>query len=179
MPACERRRRGAALSAWVHQISPLIGRQTSDLLVEFRTVSKSVLTTAGVQAAIATIGYLIAGVPQPFFFGPLTFFAALIPVVGTSLVALPLSALILLLGHPWKALFLVLWSLAVVGLVDNLLKPWLMRGGTRLHGVVVFFALLGGGLLLGPVGLIVGPLAVTFLLAMIRLGQRDFARRAS
>ena len=172
---------GPRLSAWVREISPLIGRQTSDLLAEFRTVSKSVLTsmmaTAGVQAVIATVGYLIAGVPQPFFFGPLTFFAALIPVVGTALVALPLSALILFLGHPWKALFLVVWSVAVVGLVDNLVKPWLMKGGTRLHGVVVFFALLGGGLLLGPVGLIVGPLAVTFLLAMIRLGQRDFARR--
>ena len=110
---------GPRLATWIQEISPLIGRQTSDLLDEFRTVSKSVSTsmmaTAGAQALVATVGYLIAGVPQPFFFGPHSFFAALVPFVGTSLVALPLSALILFLGHPWKALFLVLWALVAVG----------------------------------------------------------------
>ena len=63
----------------------------------------------------------------------------------------------------------------VVGLVDNFLKPLLMRGKMKLHGVVVFLALVGGVFVFGPVGLIAGPLSVTFCMAMITIGQRDFS----
>jgi predicted PurR-regulated permease PerM len=81
----------------------------------------------------------------------------------------------LLLGKTGAGIFLAIWAALVVGLVDNLLKPLLMKGGMRLHGAIVFFALVGGVIWFGPVGLIAGPLAVTFFLAMVRLGQRDFS----
>lgn len=172
---------GKRLLGWIEDVSPLRGRQTIELLAEFRTVSRSVLRstvlTAAAQATVATIGYLIAGVPQVIFFGFLTFFAAFVPSVGTAVVALPLAAILLVLGHTWQGIFLAAWSLAVVGLVDNLMKPLLMRGGMHLHGVVIFFSLLGGLLVFGAIGLLVGPLAVTFLLTMIRFGYRDFSPR--
>lgn len=169
---------GRRLLGWIEDVSPLRGRQTIELLAEFRTVSRSVLrstvVTAAAQAAVATIGYVIAGVPNVVFFGFLTFFAAFVPSVGTAVVALPIAAVLFLLGNTWQAIFLTAWSLAVVGLVDNLLKPLLIRGGMHLHGVVIFFSLLGGILVFGAIGLLVGPLAVTFFLAMIRFGYRDF-----
>ncbi len=172
---------GKRLLEWIEDVSPLRGRQTIELLTEFRTVSRSVLRstvlTAAAQSTVATIGYLIAGVPQVIFFGFLTFFGAFIPSVGTGVVAVPIAIVLLLLGHTWQGIFLLVWALGVVGLVDNLLKPLLMRGGLQLPGVVIFFSLLGGILVFGPIGLVVGPLAVTFFLTMIRFGYRDFSPR--
>jgi predicted PurR-regulated permease PerM len=134
----------------------------------------SSLATAAVQAVVALVGYLIARVPHPFFFGTLTFFIALIPAVGAAAVCLVAAVLLLATGHPWMALFLALWGVTVVGLVDNVVKPLLVKRGLSLHGAVVFFALLGGLSVFGPVGLLMGPMVVALLLALIRIHERDY-----
>jgi predicted PurR-regulated permease PerM len=169
---------GARLVEWLEEVAPLRPGQTTELLLEFRKVSVAVIVssvaTAGVQAVAAEIGYLIARVPQPLFFGALTFFIALIPAVGATSVCLAASVLLLATGHQWMALFLAIWSLSVVGLVDNVVKPLLVRRGMSLHGAVVFFALLGGLAVFGPVGLLLGPMMVAFFLALVRIHQRDY-----
>jgi predicted PurR-regulated permease PerM len=170
---------GKRLVAWIQETSPMRNRQTVELFREFRLVSRTVvgsmMATAGVQAGAATVGYLIAGVPQAGFFGLLTFIASFVPSIGTAIVAVPIAGLLLLLGKTLAGVFLLCWSVLVVGLVDNLLKPLLMKGDMNLNGAVVFFSLIGGALLFGPVGLIVGPLALAFFLTMLRLAQRDFS----
>jgi predicted PurR-regulated permease PerM len=133
--------------------------------------------SAAIQGVVGVIGYLIAGVPQPVFFGLLTFVAAFVPLVGTALVSVPLAAALFLLGRTGAAIFLLVWSIVALGLVDNVVKPMLLKGAMRIHGAMVFFSLVGGLLLFGPVGVVAGPLSVTFLLTMIRVGQRDFAGR--
>lgn len=174
---------GERLLGWLADAFPLRRRHTLELFREFRTVSRSVLRsvvlTAAAQAVVAAIGYLIAGVPQTVFFGFLTFFAAFVPSLGTGIVALPLAIVLLLVGDTWQGIFLLAWALLAVGLVDNLLKPLLVRGGTQLEGILVFFALIGGILAFGPIGLLVGPLAVAFLLAMVRFGRREWRAPAA
>jgi predicted PurR-regulated permease PerM len=169
---------GKRLLAWIEELSPLQGRQTVELFAQFTAVSRSVLRsqvlTAAAQATVAMIGYRIAGVPSVVFFGFLTFLVAFIPVVGTGVVALPLAALLLVLGNTWQAVFLAVWAVLVVGVVDNLLKPLLIRDGIQAHGVLILFSLIGGLLVFGGIGLLVGPLAVTFFLTMIRFYRRDF-----
>jgi predicted PurR-regulated permease PerM len=81
-------------------------------------------------------------------------------------------------GHSYSAIFLAAWGILAVGLIDNVVKPYLIRGGIELHGAVVFFALLGGLAYFGPVGLIAGPLVVSFFLAVIRMWDRDDAEAA-
>jgi len=161
---------GRRLVGWLAGISPAPD-DTKALASELRRASRSVLSslflTALVQAAAATAGYLVAGVPSAAFFGLLTFLAAFIPSVGTTLVALPLAGLVLALGHPWSALFLASWALLVVGLIDNVVKPLLIKEGLRLDGAVLFFALIGGLALFGAVGLLVGPLAVAGFVAAV------------
>jgi predicted PurR-regulated permease PerM len=170
---------GSRLMHWIEDVSPLRGRQTLELFGEFRKVSRSVLgstlATDTTQATVACIGYLIAGIPNAIFFAFLTFFCAFIPSVGTSIIALPLVGALFLFGQTWQAIFLAAWALLIVGLVDNVLKPLLLRGGMRLHGTVVFFSLVGGILVFGGIGILVGPLAVTFFLTMIRFAYRDFS----
>jgi predicted PurR-regulated permease PerM len=169
---------GAELVSWLEQISPLAPGQTTELLQEFRKVSAAVLVsslaTAGLQALVAFVGYLIARVPHPVFFATVTFFFAFVPALGAGGVALAVSLLLVLLGHPWAALFLALWGVLIVGLVDNIVKPLLVKRGMSMHGGLVFFALLGGLAAFGSVGLIAGPLTVAFFLALVRIYQRDY-----
>ena len=60
----------------------------------------------------------------------------------------------------------------MVGLIDNVLRPYLIRGGAQLHGALVFFSLIGGISAFGAVGLFLGPLVLTFFLAAVRIHHR-------
>lgn len=171
---------GARLVEWIESVSPLRRGQTREIMREFRSVSGAVLlssvATAGVQAVAALIGFLIARVPAPLFFAGVAFFLALIPAVGAAIVVLAAAALMFFSGHPWAALFLVVWGTVVVGLVDNIVKPLLAKRGMHQHGAIVFFALLGGLAAFGTVGLLLGPLIVAFFLALVRIWERDYGR---
>jgi predicted PurR-regulated permease PerM len=173
---------GKQLLAWIDAASPLRKGQTHELLAECRKVSYSVIVstviTAGVQTLAALAGYLIAGVPQAIFFTGLTFFFALIPAIGAAAVCLVAALVLLLTGHPYMAIFLAIWGVAVVGLVDNIAKPFLIKGDVEMHGAVVFFALIGGIAAFGMVGLLIGPLAVAMLLAILRMYKRDYLKAA-
>ncbi|HKQ68751.1 MAG TPA: AI-2E family transporter, partial [Polyangiaceae bacterium] len=170
---------GDTFVAWLDDLLPLRPGQTRELLREVRNVSYAVvvsmIVTAAVQAIAALGGYLIARVPQPFFFAAVTFFLAMIPAVGAAAVCLAAALLLYVTGHPYMAVFLVIWGLVVVGLVDNIVKPILIKGGSEMHGAVVFFALIGGLAVFGTVGLLAGPLIVALFLALIRMYRRDFA----
>lgn len=169
---------GDQLINWIDELSPLKRGQTRELFTEFKRVSYAVifstLVTSAVQAAAALIGYWIARVPYPLFFTGITFLAAFIPAVGAGSVCLGVAVIVLISGHQYAALFLAIWGLTAVALVDNLVKPLLIKAGMQMNGAVVFFALIGGLAAFGAVGLLLGPLIVTLLLALLRMYQRDF-----
>jgi predicted PurR-regulated permease PerM len=169
---------GKEFLAWLDSVSPLRPGQTKELVAEFKKVSYAVIVatvaTAAVQALVAFIGYLIAKVPHPVFFAVLTFFVALIPAIGAAGVCLFAALILLATGHPYMAGFLALWGLAVVGLIDNVVKPFLIKGELEMGGAVVFFALIGGIAAFGMPGLLIGPLAVATFLTLLRMYRRDF-----
>lgn len=169
---------GKDFVAWLDSVSPLRAGQTRELLAEFKKVSYAVIVatvaTAAVQALVAFIGYLIAKVPHPVFFAALTFFVALIPAIGAAGVCLFAALILLATGHPYMSLFLALWGLGVVGLIDNVVKPFLIKGELEMGGAVVFFALIGGIAAFGMMGLLIGPLAVATFLTLLRMYRRDF-----
>jgi predicted PurR-regulated permease PerM len=75
-------------------------------------------------------------------------------------------------GKIGMAIFLAVWGVVTVGLSDNLVKPLLAKRGMHMHGAVVFFALVGGLIAFGTIGLILGPLIVSFLLTLVRMRER-------
>jgi predicted PurR-regulated permease PerM len=170
---------GQQLLAWILRVSPL--PETNELLDEARKTSGFVLRssflTALVQGVVATIGFFIASVPNPLFFGTVALFAAFIPSVGTALVTIPLIGLLVLMGHIWQPIFLGVWAMLAIGLVDNVLNPMLIRGGVQLNGIVIFISLVGGMLVFGAIGIILGPLAITMFLAMVRFMYREYVER--
>jgi predicted PurR-regulated permease PerM len=167
---------GPRLVDWLVGVTPLPESQSRQLLGDFRNVSVAVLLasmgTAGIQSLAALTGYLLAGVPRPLFFTMVTFIVAFVPAIGATSVVVALAALMWLGNQPRAALFLLAWGLLVVGLVDNVLKPWLMRGRMHVHGALIFFALFGGLAAFGPVGLLAGPLVLAYFLAVVRIWPR-------
>jgi predicted PurR-regulated permease PerM len=170
--------RGDELVRWLDSVSPLRRGRTQELLTTFRRVSFAVIASAGVTAAVqavaALIGFLIARVPSPWFFALVTFFVAFIPAIGAAAVCLFAALLLVVTGHPYMAVFLAAWGLVVVGLVDNLVKPLLIRRGLEIHGAIVFFSLIGGLSTFGAIGLLLGPLLVALFLAVLRINHRDY-----
>jgi predicted PurR-regulated permease PerM len=168
---------GHRLVGWLSSVSPLGPGRTKELLEECRTVARAVIgsnfLTGIAQAATATVGYLIVQAPKPVFFGLATLLSSFIPSVGTAVVAVPLAALLYLSGQHWQGLFLAAWALAVVSVVDNLLRPWLIKSDVHIHGAFVFFSLIGGMMLFGFVGLVVGPLSLGLVTSLIRFRARD------
>jgi predicted PurR-regulated permease PerM len=170
----------ARILAWIDDASPLAPGQTKELLSEVRYVSvailRSTVLTAAVQTFVALVGYVTTNVPYTPFFVAITFLFAMVPAVGAAAVCLVAAAVLLLMGHLFAAVFLAAWGVVVVGLADNVVKPWLIGHGTgvTLHGAVVFFALLGGLAAFGPVGLLIGPLAAALFVAILRIYRRDY-----
>jgi predicted PurR-regulated permease PerM len=169
---------GPKLIDWISHAAPLRPEQTRELLGEFRKVSVAVLfssvANAAIQAAAALAGYLLAAIPQPFFFAFVTFIFAFVPAVGAWAIVVLTGGLAFLRGHTQAAVFLAAWGAVVVGLADHWVKPLLMRGRVEIHGAIIFFALLGGLANFGAVGLLAGPLIVAFFLAVVRMCQREF-----
>ena len=178
---------GSRIADYLRRVSPLETRQTRDLLDEFRAVSRASIlgTTAAAlfQALAATLGYFITGVPHAVFFGLCTLIASFIPVVGTLLVWLPATAFLWLAGHHAAAIVLLVWCLVLVVGGEHVGKPLMLRyvlgGQQEMHTGIVFLALLGGLEMFGLIGLVLGPLVFAFLLAMLRIYERDFRRPAT
>lgn len=149
----------------------------AELLHDFRRASVAVLVstvaTAGIQALVALFGFLVARVPNVAFFTLATFFLGMIPAIGAASVPVALGVLLLLAGKWVAGAFLVGYGLLVVALVDNVVKPYLIKGGVELHGAVVFFALLGGLAAFGGVGLVAGPLIVVFFVSALKIYERE------
>jgi predicted PurR-regulated permease PerM len=168
---------GRELVAWLDAVLPLGKGQTHELLNEFKKVSYAVVVatvvTAAAQAVAALIGYLIAQVPHPIFFAAITFFGAFIPAIGAASFSLLAALILLITGKPYLALFLAVWSVTVVALADNVIKPIVIKGGMSMPGAIVFFSLIGGLGAFGPIGLMLGPLIVAFFVALLRMYRRD------
>ena len=174
---------GPRLVKWAVDVLPLRQSQSLTLLTDFRKVTVAVLVssiaTSAIQAAVAFVGYLLARVPNPMFFGFVTFLVGLVPAVGAGAVTLGAALIVYLSGRPGAALFLAIWGVVFVGLADNVVKPYLIRGGIELHGAVVFFSLVGGLAYFGPVGLLAGPLIVSFFMAVVSMWKAELGDRRS
>jgi predicted PurR-regulated permease PerM len=174
---------GRNLIRLLGRVSPLQAAQTEELLQEFANVSSATLVgaalTAVVQAVLATIGFVLAGVPQAVFLGIATLIASFVPVIGTAIVWIPATVLLALTGHVTAAIFVGIWCGVLLTLADNVVKPLVMRGKVEMHTGLVFLALLGGITMFGLLGIIAGPLVIAFLLALLRMYERDFLERPS
>jgi predicted PurR-regulated permease PerM len=133
---------------------------------EFAVVHGS-LVVAMVQGLLAGLAYWALGVPFSVLWGVVTAFAALLPLGGSTLVSIPATIYLFLEGETIRAIILLVWSLAIVGTVDNVLKPLLIGSRLGLPVLFLFFGILGGLALFGALGIILGPVLFALLRALL------------
>jgi predicted PurR-regulated permease PerM len=158
------RDRGAAVT-WVREISPLSSTEMNRLLDRIAdTVEATIYGTLVVAAVQGILGGLIfwwLGLPSPVFWGLVMGLLAVVPLLGAFVVWVP-AAISLALSGDWSgALILMAWGTIVVGGIDNLLYPILVKAQLRLHTIPTFIAIVGGLIVFGASGLLLGPLIVT------------------
>ena len=162
---------GAAFLHWIMHLMPLPGSLEREIQEKFREVSESAFlgtfVTAAAQGFLGGLGFLIVGLP-PLVWGVLMAVLSLIPLVGTFLVWGPAALLLMTGGRLGAGIFLLVWGVVVVGMSDNVLRPLLMRGKSQLHPLLIFFSLIGGIMAFGPLGILLGPLAIVLVIAMLR-----------
>jgi predicted PurR-regulated permease PerM len=175
-------REGKALRRRIAAVLPLTSAQVDKLLngIESTIVGTVYggLVVAAVQGAMVGIMMWALGIASPVLWGVVAAFFALLPLVGTAAVWVPAALYLLATGSWVKALILVGWCAGVVGLIDNFLRPLLIRGRVEMHTLLVFFAVFGGVNVFGFLGLIVGPVIVavtTTLLGLLRDEGRAWA----
>lgn len=132
-----------------------------------RGVAQGIIGTAIIQAAVACVGFEIAGAPFPVLLTLLVFIACTAQL-GALLIGLPAAGWIWYQGHDDWAIFLTAWTI-FVNLIDNFIKPLLIGRGLPVPIWVVFIGVIGGLLAMGLVGLFIGPvvLAVSYLLMIL------------
>jgi predicted PurR-regulated permease PerM len=140
----------------VERVADVRGRRLLNLASStVRGVVYGILGTALVQAVMAGIGYLIAGVPGAGMLALLTFFLSVIPI-GPPLIWIPAALWLFHEGSTGWAVFMLVWGMGVSS-VDNVVKPWLISQGSDMPFLLIFFGVLGGALTFGFIGVFLGP----------------------
>jgi len=137
------------------------------------------LATAAIHGAADGLIFLVFDLPSPLVWGAVLAILSLVPVVGTSLVFVPLAGYYILTGHVWRGLLLLGAFGAVAATVDNVVKPVLIRRGTDIDSFWVLLSVLGGIGLFGFLGLFLGPFLVALLLVLIEIYKAEFRQELS
>ncbi len=175
--------RGPSLISALEARSFLLPAHTRALFDTFSSFTRTVVLGSGAaalaQAVVAGVGFAIFGAERPLVLAILVVFLGYIPVVGTSLVWIPVSVQLIASGRTSAALGLVIWSLVLTGTIDNVVKPVFMRGRSDIPLALIFIGVFGGIATFGASGLIIGPTLVAMLLALIRIASEPASVPAS
>jgi predicted PurR-regulated permease PerM len=158
------------------KLSPLSARHNEEIIRETESTIKATLwgtvIVAFVQGTLGGVGFLIFGLPQPAFWGTVMIPASVIPVVGSTIIWGPAAVYLLFTNHIGAGIGLILWGGVVVSVIDNVLKPIIVKGSGSTPSVFILFSILGGIGYFGMIGFILGPLILSFLLSLLRIYQK-------
>jgi predicted PurR-regulated permease PerM len=141
-------------------------QESRDLI--FASVAVALLI-AVIQGVLGGTAFALTGLGTPVFMGVLIAFFSIVPVVGSALIWVPAAVWLGINGHWGKALLLVAICGGVAGVLDNLVRPLLMRNRTRLNDLLLFISILGGLEVFGLLGLVAGPTIMAAALGVFRV----------
>ena len=128
------------------------------------------------QGLFGYIIYLITGVPDAGFWGILTGFASIIPIVGTGIVWVPVCAYLFFIGANWQGTVVILWSILIMGSMDNVIRFLLAKKMADVHPVITVLGIIIGLKYLGITGLIFGPLMISYFLILSKIYYSDYQK---
>ena len=177
-------RDGGRLKAAALPFSPLGRAETEALLARtggtVPAVFVGTVLVSAIQGAIMGGTFAALGVTNALLLGVLCAVLCLVPVLGAPVMYVPAALVMLVVGNPTGAAVVLGVGAIVVSQIDNVVRPALIGDRVSLHPLAIFFAILGGTVLVGPIGLVAGPMLLTLVLGLLeayrlRLEREDDA----
>ena len=141
---------------------PLGHEDEEQLLERFTSVTratiKGTVVIGIIQGALAGFAFWLAGIDGAAFWGTVMMVLSIVPGIGPALVWLPAVIYLYITGQTLSATLLLVWCAAVVGTIDNVLRPILVGKDAKMPDLLILIGTLGGLFLFGPIGFIVGPI---------------------
>ncbi|MBT3406995.1 AI-2E family transporter [Candidatus Woesearchaeota archaeon] len=177
-------RDGEKLIKVVKNVIPVNKKNTEHIISQSAEVLNGVLygqlVTALIQGMIAGLGYYLFGFSSPIFWGIVTAIAALIPIVGTGLIWLPMALYSLTTGLSTSnrpeiiaGTGLMIYGAILISSLDNIIKPKLIGDRAKIHPLLVLLGVLGGLSLFGPLGVIIGPIILALFVVLIEIYRSE------
>jgi predicted PurR-regulated permease PerM len=164
---------GRAMLQGLIRLIPVEPTRRAQLMRYLGDVTRAVVfgsaVTALLQGIIVGIGFALAGLPSPVVFGVLTTIAAFLPA-GAAIVLLPAVLYEAVTGHWGAAIFLAFWT-ALLWVAENVLRPLLTAHHAEVSTLAIFVGAIGGASAFGILGLVVGPVLLSFVVALVRFGE--------
>jgi predicted PurR-regulated permease PerM len=172
---------GPAMIEAIQSMLPMDTHYQQELLNDFEKTSRAVvvamLSAAIVQGLTAGLGYAVAGMDYLVLLVMLTTIAALIPFVGPMVIWVPICIYLAFVEQRFVAAgALAAWGLLVVATIDNVVKAAVLHGQSQLHPLLALLSILGGVQALGPIGIVVGPMAVSLLQTLLGIVRREMVQ---
>jgi predicted PurR-regulated permease PerM len=152
---------------------PLADRDEEQMLGRFVSVTratlKGTLIIGAIQGTLAGSAFAVAGIGGAVFWGAVMTFLSILPGIGSGLIWVPASAILVLGGRPVAGILLAVFCGGVVGSVDNFLRPRLVGKDAKLHGLLIFLGTIGGIFLFGIFGFVIGPIVAALFVTVWEL----------
>lgn len=143
-------------------------------LMVTRASLKGILVVGLVEGVLVGSALWITGIEGAAFWGTMVFLLSTIPGLGPSLIWLPAAVYLLFIGSTGSGIGLIIWGVLVVGMVDYLLRPWVVGSDAKLPDLVILISIFGGIVSFGPVGIIIGPVIAALLDTILTIYKKTF-----
>lgn len=155
-------RNGHTILERIFYYLPLNDEDETRMLARFTSITratvKGTLVIGAIQGALAGVAFWAAGISGAALWGTVMTILSIIPGIGAPLVWVPVVIVLFLNGQYLTATLLLVWCAAVVGTIDNFLRPVLVGRDAKMPDLLILIGTLGGLFLFGPIGFIVGPI---------------------
>ena len=166
-------RDGRAMLDGLTRLIPVEHGRRARLLNYLADVTRAVVfgsaVTALIQGIFVGVGFAIVGLPSPVVFGVLATVAAFLPA-GAGVVLIPAVLYLAFSGHWGAAIFLACWT-AALWIAENVLRPLLTAHQAEVSTLAIFVGAIGGAAAFGILGLVIGPVLLSFVVALVRFAQ--------
>jgi predicted PurR-regulated permease PerM len=162
----------------IRQYIPFSAHTADALRDRFFNVTEATLLgtvlIAVIQGSLVGTGFWIVGLPSPFFWGTVTAFASILPVLGTSLVWLPAVLVLLVQDRYGAAITMLVIGAGIASNVDNLIRPLIYRRVSNIHPMITLVGAFAGVRYFGLLGVLLGPLGIAYLFELLKFYREEY-----
>jgi predicted PurR-regulated permease PerM len=144
-----------------------------------KTTLKTTLIIGGIQGSLGGLIFFITGIQGVMIWTVVMIFAAIIPLVGCSIIWAPMGIYMLVSGHTWEGLTILAFGLVVITTVDTIMRPLMIGKGVEIHPLLIFLSTLSGIAVFGFSGFVIGPIIVALLMTIWDMYEQFYREELS